>query len=152
MKIKKAIINFFCFGSLFYTAITSVLLVVALSLAEENAVKLIEIPQFLKILLFSFILSLGSTLIRIEAIPRVAAVCAHAGCYIAGWLVFITLCGATFATTTISTLVFAILYTIVTVIIKVCSKKTPSKKTIAEVVTPEKKKNSKSSYTSQFHK
>jgi hypothetical protein len=151
MNMKKALTNFICFGSVFYTAITAVILIIATSLAEEEAVRLVEIPQFLKILLFSFILSLGSTLIRIDAIPRVAAVCAHAGCYNIGWLTFMALCGASFTMIAISTLAFAIIYTIVTILIRKVGKKAAARQTSKEINAPQKQKTVKNGYTSQFH-
>ena len=151
-NMKKALINFVSFGSIFYTLITTGLLLVASALAEENAVKLIEIDQFLKVLLFSFMLSLGSTLIRVDSIPRTAAFCAHAGCYIVGWIVFVALCGANFAVTVISAAVFAIIYALATFIIRLIGKKKrandPANKAPVIIKT---KKNDKNSYTSQFH-
>lgn len=151
MNMKKALLNFICFGSVFYTVITTAFLIIATSLAEEEAVKLVEIQQFLKILLFSFILSLGSTLIRIDAIPRIGATLAHAGCYIIGWLIFMALCGANFAVVMISTLIFAIIYTIVAVLVRKIGKKAPVTKAIKEASTTQKQKPAKSGYTSQFH-
>ena len=151
LKMKKALINFICFGSVFYTVITTAFLIIATSLAEDEAVKLVEIQQFLKILLFSFILSLGSTLIRIDAIPRIGAALAHAGCYIFGWLIFMALCGANFAVVMISTLIFAVIYTVVAVLVRKIGKKAPAPKVIQTASTTQKQKTTKSGYTSQFH-
>ncbi|MBQ8408334.1 MAG: hypothetical protein IJY39_05660 [Clostridia bacterium] len=153
MDIKKAFKNFIFFGSVYYTVITAVILIIASAMAEEDAIKLIEIDRFLKVLLFSFIMSLGSTLIRIEEVGHVAAVCLHAACYIVGWLIFIILCGGSFAISAISTAVFAVVYVLVSVTIRLITGKKGKKAAVA----PSKKQASKpvkekrGGYSSQFH-
>lgn len=151
MELKKALKNLLFFGSAYYTVITAVLLIVASSMSDGQAVRLIEVDQFLKILLFSFIMSVGSTLYRADLIPRVAAACLHAVCYIGGWALFIAICGGNFSVTAISTAVFAVLYAAITFVCrKICkrSKKAPAQ----SPKTPERKPTSKAKndYSSQF--
>ena len=61
------------------------------------------------------------------------------------------LCGANFAVVMISTLIFAVIYTVVAVLVRKIGKKAPVTKAIKEASTTQKQKPAKSGYTSQFH-
>ena len=157
MDFKKAFKDFIFFGSTYFTAITVVILAVASSLSDAEAVQIIETSQFFKILLFAFLMSLGSTLLRVESIPRVAAVCLHAACYVLGFLLFFILAytgkvnesGTAFALTAIATLLFAIVYVVTTVIVRTFTKKKAPVKSAPKVEKKEKP-SKKKDYVSQF--
>ena len=151
MNIKKVLKNLVFYGSVYYTAITVAFILVAMMISESDSVKIIDTDRFLLILLFSFMMSLGSTLLQIDRIPRVAAVCLHAACYILGFFVFILLCGGQFAATVIATAVFALFYLIVTIIVNQLRKRTQKKDKAPQIISPTKKdKNNKKEYKNQF--
>ena len=85
MDIKNFFKNLLFFGSLYYTVITTVLMLIATLLSGDSAA-LIETKRFLLVLLFSFIMGVGSALLRAGIMNRTAASLAHAACYIIGFL------------------------------------------------------------------
>jgi hypothetical protein len=155
MDIKKLFKDILFFGSLYYTAITTVLIVIA-SLLSESEATLIDTKRFLLTLLFSFIMGIGSAVLRADAINHAAARATHAACYILGFLLFIALGGANFSASVIGTLVFAIVYIAVTLIIKLFSISGKSKgKSANENKRPQAHKSNKkekNTYTNQFLK
>ncbi len=157
MEIKKFLKDLLFFGSVYYTAITSVLIMIA-SLLPGDSAPLIETKRFLLILLFSFIMGLGSAILRANVMNRTAASAVHAACYILGFLLFVALGNANFPTTVIFTLVFAIIYVVVTLIarkllkIGVSNEKNASKNTANTKPISKKNKKEKSTYTNQFLK
>jgi hypothetical protein len=128
MNAKNAIKNFLFFGSLYYTAITAVILFIAITLSHTDTVKVVEANNFFKIMLFSFTMALGSAIFRIDTLPRVWARTIHAACYIIGFLIFVALCGANFALSAISTAVFGLLYVITALIVGSVKRKLPKSK------------------------
>lgn len=157
MEIKKFLKNLLFFGSVYYTAITSVLIMIA-SLLPGDSAPLIETKRFLLILLFSFIMGLGSAILRANVMNRTAASAVHAACYILGFLLFVALSSMDFAVSVIFTLVFAIIYVVVTLIarkllkIGVSNEKNFSKNTANAKPISKKNKKEKSTYTNQFLK
>ena len=153
MKILKALKNFVFFGATFYTVISTGFILIANLMSDSHAAILLEAEKFMYILLFSFIMSLGSTLLRIDEIGRVAAVISHAACYLIGFFVFVLLCGIKFAPAVIATVIFAVFYTVSTVVCRLISKR-HQKKPDAPKIIPEKKKQTKAenTYQSQFTK
>ena len=157
MDIKNFFKNLLFFGSLYYTVITTVLMLIATLLSGDSAA-LIETKRFLLVLLFSFIMGVGSALLRAGIMNRTAASLAHAACYIIGFLLFVALGGANFSTTVIFTLVFAIIYVAVTLVarcllkIGVGNEKKPENNTSSPKGKPQKSKKEKSTYTNQFLK
>ena len=151
MKVSKPIKDFLFFGSVYYTVITVAIIAIASFMSESDSAKLVETSQFLKILLFSFVMSLGSTLLRLEPIPKTVGILIHATCYIIGFLVFAVLCGAGFSVTAILTAVFALLYLIFTVAVRIILKKAKnSSSSLPTAEKPVKKRLKKEKYTSQF--
>jgi len=157
MDIKKFFKNLLFFGSVYYTVITTVLILIA-SLLPGDSAPLIETKRFLLILLFSFMMGIGSALLRANVMNRTAASLTHAACYVLGFLLFVALGGANFSTTVIFTLVFAIIYVTVTLIarkllkIGVDNEKKLSQGTSTPKGKPQKSKKQKSTYTNQFLK
>ncbi len=157
MDIKKFLKDLLFFGSVYYTVITTVLMLIA-SLLPGDSAPLIETKRFLLVLLFSFIMGLGSAILRANVMNRTAASLTHAACYVLGFLIFVVLGDANFSTTVIFTLVFAIIYVAVTLIarnllkIGVSNEKKLSKNTASPKASPKKSKKEKSTYTNQFLK
>ncbi|MBE6684652.1 MAG: hypothetical protein E7592_03255 [Ruminococcaceae bacterium] len=155
MKTNKFFKDLLFFGSVYYTLITSVLIMIA-TLVQNGSATLIDTKRFLLILLFSFIMGLGSAILRANVINRTAASAVHAVCYILGFLLFVALSSANFAMSVIFTLVFAIIYVAVTLIARCLLKigVTNEKKPNAPAAKIQKNKNKKekSSYTNQFLK
>ena len=154
MEIKKFLRNILFFGSVYYTAISTVLILIATLLPGDSAA-LIETDRFLLILLFSFIMALGSAILRAGIMNRTSASLTHAACYILGFLLFIALVSANFTTTVIFTLVFAIIYTVITLIARRLLKigtNAPKKPSAQRSESAKKNKKEKSTYTNQFLK
>jgi hypothetical protein len=153
MNIKKALKNFVFFGSVIYTAISTGMILLGTAMTDGQYTMMLEADRFLCILLFSFMLSLGSTLLRVDAIPRVTAACLHAACYVLGFFIFMLLCEIKFAPAVIATAVFAVIYAICTVICRAVArsfkKAQNAPKTDAKQV---KNSKNKKEYQSQFTK
>ena len=118
MKILKALKDFIFYGSVYFTSIATVILL----LAADKTDKAPETSKFLLFLMLSFIFALGSTLYRIDGISRPLGVCLHAAIYNLGFLLFMVLCDMGFAKSIIATLIFAIIYTAITLIIRLCAR------------------------------
>ena len=153
MDIKKFLKNILFFGSVYYTSIATVLILIVTCLPGDNAT-LIETDRFLLILLFSFMMGLGSAILRAEIMSRTAASLTHAACYIIGFLLFVALSGAGFSSSVIFTLVFSIVYVVITIIAR-CALKAKSSTACTSAKKPAKEaksKKEKSTYTNQFLK
>ena len=150
MDFKRFFKHFVSFGAIYYTIISVGFITIAAMLSQKDTM-LLEPGRFLSILLFAFIMGLGSALIRSPELPNVGAVCAHAGCFVGGFLIFMAVCGYDFARVMIATLIFAVIYTIVTLIINAIKKATNKSKRAKEVKTGEKNSH-KEAYKSQFKK
>ena len=144
MKISKAVKDFFFFGSLYYTAITSALLLLAIG----NANKAPDTERFFLVLMLSFIFGLAAAIYRIDGMSRPLAISLHAAIYNLGFLLFMALCGMGFEKSIIGTLVFAVVYTVVTVVYrlvtKVMKKSSSAAKTGSAVAATTSKKEKKS--------
>jgi peptidoglycan/LPS O-acetylase OafA/YrhL len=148
------------FGSVYYTAISVLILLVTSGMNETQAVRIIETAQFFKILLFSFLMALGSAILRVRKISRVTARIIHAACYIGGFLLFYVLAfasnaggsGSRFASTAIVTAIFAALYVAAVIISSAIKRKKGGATSVAQKAPAEKKsaKDKKKPYTSQF--
>ena len=111
MKFFKAVKDLVCYGSVYFTAITTVMLLLAL----DNTGKAPDTGRFLLFLLLSFIFATGSLIYSIKAINRPLAATLHAAIYNIGFLIFMIACGMDFVKSIIGTLAFAICYTVITV-------------------------------------
>ena len=126
MEIKKFLKNFVLFGALYNTVISGVFILSALSMSPsaenmqyctacglpQNATFL-DANRLFAILIFSFIMSLGTAIFCINGISKLLAHLSHAACFIVGFLVFLILCEMGFAKACIGTALFAIGYVIV---------------------------------------
>ena len=154
MNIAKILKNFVFFGCTIYTVLSAGILIF-IDLLSYTESQMPDVGRFLSLLAFSFILSVGSTVLRIDTINRLAACAVHAACYIIGFFIFMMLCQIQFASAIIATAVFAVFYAVITVIIRLVAKvfKKSSKSTPApakaKVKAAPKKENT---YTSQFSK
>ena len=162
MEFKKFVKNFIFFGSLNNTVISAIFLLIALAVTpvSENAqvcsacglsqdALFLEAGRFLAILLFSFIMSLGTAIFRINGISKTAAHLSHAACFVFGFLIFLLVCDMGFAKSVIGTAIFAIFYTIER-IIQMLIIKHIGKSSVTPNVSSKQKIQKKSEYTSQF--
>ena len=103
-------------GAIIYTCCSGVYFII--SLLVQNT-KPLEPKQFISLLLFSYILSVGSTVYRCENLSRVARRFWHAVFFIGGFIIFLGLCGVTFKLVMLATLIFAIVYTPIAIVSEV---------------------------------
>ena len=136
MKFLKSLKDFIFYGCTYFTAIATVMLL--LSLGKTDIVP--DAGRFLLFLMLSFIFSLGSTLIRIEAIPHALAICLHAVIYNCGFLLFMVASGMGFSKSIIGTLVFAIAYVIVIIPLRLITKALKKSDSIKRQNREDKKK------------
>ena len=166
MQILKVLKNFWFFGASYFAAITSLMCLVSLAIPN----KAILSERLLLILLLSFIMSLGSTVYRLDGINKTLAVCLHAAIYNVGFFFFFLLLwenmsaqgeisGNKFVYTTVATLIFAVIYVISTIatrmVTKAFSKPTVKAKTKSETknersARQKNRKEGKQPYKSQF--
>ena len=111
---NKPLLNFFISrGAILYTCCSGIYFII--SLLVQNT-KPLEPKQFISLLLFTYVLSAGSTIYRCEGISRVAKRCWHALLFIGGFMLFLALCSVTFKLVMLATLVFAIVYAAIAVV------------------------------------
>ena len=118
MKILKSLKDFIFYGCTYYTAITVAMLIPVLDRPD----KMPDAGRYMLFLMLSFIFALGSTLYRVDSINRPLAICLHAAIYNVGFLVFLAVSGMGFSSTIIGTLIFALCYTIITVVFRLIAK------------------------------
>lgn len=106
---NNPLLNFFISrGAIIYTCCSGIYFII--SLLVQNA-KPLEPKQFVSLLLFSYILSAGSTIYKCEGISRIARRCWHAVLFIGGFMLFLALCSVTFKLVMLATIIFIIAYT-----------------------------------------
>ena len=123
MNLKKAIKDLFTLCAVYYTVLSVLIIVIGIILSEDSASKILVPKQFLYLLFFSFVMSLGSALKKITAYPTAIAYSLHAVCYVFGFMAFLILCGMKFVPVIIATSVFAVLYTAEQLISKIIGKR-----------------------------
>ena len=145
MDNKSILKSFIARGAVIYTALSTCLIALSMLVSENASVKILVPKQFLFLLLFSFLLSLGGVFLKLTALPSVWPRVLHALCFIGGFALFLLLCGVKFAPLIISDAVFAAFYVVITLIL-MRKKSSPS-------TAPEKKNNKKTKnveYTPMF--
>lgn len=146
---NKSLLKFFITrGSVIYTLLSTSMIVVSILLAEDSSVKILVPKQYLFLLLFSFIMSLGSSFLKMQSLSRTLARVCHAVCFIGGFLLFLTLCGVKFVPVVISGAVFALVYTVAVLISVHTDNKSGSKQKTVKNTFGKKKK--KVEYTPMF--
>ena len=147
----KNLLKFFVSrGAMIYTAISTALIVIALFTAEDASVKILMPKRFLFLLLFSFVLALGSTILKLESLSATARRLLHSACFIGGFALFLVLCEVEFAPLMIATLIFAIVYVALTLITTRKKTASVSEKPISDAKQPKKNKKKTAEYTSMF--
>ena len=119
-------------GAVIYTVFSVFLLLVSLTLSNESASQYLDAKSFLHIALFSYILSLGSTLFASGYFSAPISRLIHALCCNLGFFVFMLLQNVKFANAIIAAVVLAVIYTAVTVITNLFRKKFTNKKSPAD--------------------
>ncbi len=152
MQFKDLFKKFISHGAVIYTCGSLFIISVSMLLSDSAAAQILAPKPFLCFALFSYLISLGSTLYVSGAFSASVARMIHAVCYNVGFLVFLLICGMKFVTAFIFTAVFAVIYTLIIVIYAFTHKgnlrsqkalDALPKKTIPD--TSNKKKSSKSS-------
>ena len=126
MNTTEFIKKFICRGAVIYTAGSILIMLISLAMSDTSAARILDPAPFLFYAIFSFTLSLGSTLYVSGYFTSYDAGLVHAVCFNVGFFVFILLCGVEFAFAVIFTLVFAVIYTICRVIGTLIRRKTQS--------------------------
>ena len=154
MKVKDLIKYFFSCGAIIYTIGSTLILLISLMLASNPDASVIVPKPFLLYLAFSYTISLGNTIFKIEKISSIARRIIHFLMYVIALFAFLMLCGVQFASSVIASAVLAVIYVVVILItklskggLKIESKK--PEKTVKEAKKP-KKTNNASTYTSRF--
>ena len=118
MKTKDLIKYFFSCGAIIYTAGSALILSVSLLLANNPESTVIVPKPFLLYLAFSYIISLGNTLFKIEKIPSVARRIIHFSSYVIALFAFLMLCGMRFEVAIIASVALGVIYIISIIITK----------------------------------
>jgi hypothetical protein len=110
MDIKRTLKGFFSLGAIYYTVISVFIMLVGMALSDGGAAKLLVPQQFLYLLLYCYIMALGSALKKQASLSAPVAQLLHAACYVVGFMIFLVLCNMKFVSVIIATAIFAICY------------------------------------------
>lgn len=110
MATKKRIKYFISCGAIIYTFLSVLILIFSIAIAEGTSAKILVPSNFLYLLMFSYVLSLGNTFLGATEIATPLRYTLHAICFIIGFFSFIMLCGISFSSSCIMSLVYAIIY------------------------------------------
>ena len=124
MNTKQLLKHFISRGAVIYTAGSILIMLISLAMSDTSASQILNPALFLFYAIFSYILSLGSTLFVSGYFPSYVAGIIHAVCFNVGFFIFVLLCGVEFAFAIIFTLIFAVIYTICRVIGTLIRRKT----------------------------
>lgn len=165
MEIKKFLKNFVFFGALNNTVISAFFIISAMAMSPSGEVvqycntcglpqngTFIDATRLFAILIFSFIMSVGTAIFRINGISKLLAHISHAACFIVGFLVFLVLCQQEFAKACIGTAIFAIAYVIERAIQMLIEKLLRKSKGNAPTKMDSEKSQKNNGYVSQFKK
>ena len=112
MNTKQLIKHFISRGAVIYTAGSILIMLISLAMSDTSASQILNPALFLYYALFSYILSLGSTLFVSGYFPSYVAGIIHAVCFNLGFLFFVLLCNVEFSFAVVFTLIFAVIYVI----------------------------------------
>ena len=147
---NKPLLNFFIArGAILYTCFSGIYFII--SIFAKNS-KLLEPRQFLSLLLFSYILSAGSTIYRFENISRTAKRCWHAVFFTGGFVIFLALCQVILKSILISTIVYIIVYTIFAIIAEIKYSRCASASAKKDVPAKKSKQEYQSIFSQHDHK
>lgn len=175
MDYKKAFKYFGTLGASIFTAIMAAVCLIFFITdtgASEETIKLLQPSRVFLIMALSFIMSAGSTVYRFANVSKTAKICLHAAIYNSGFFAFLWITvsgyeenvGKRFVLVIVGTLVAAVIYTAVTLIVRMLArtlassdkntaKRVASKKEPAAQVEgkpAKQKKNKKEPYENQF--
>lgn len=134
MSFLKPLKTFWVVGASYFTVISSVMYAISLS----NPDQAIKADSFLLILLLSFIMALGTTVYYTLGLNKLLAAILHGVIYIGGFAAFLWIYGSALSlwegevmieTVAIGTLIFAVVYAISTVAVRL----------ITRILKPQKK-------------
>lgn len=112
MKKNGLIKYFFSCGAIIYTVGSALILIISLLVSESKSVTLLAPKPFLFYLGFSYVISLGNTVFKIENIFSPIRRLIHALAYILGAFALVLLCGMKFAYCAIVAAIVGIFYAI----------------------------------------
>ena len=127
MNTKQLIKHFISRGAVIYTAGSILIMLISLAMSDTSASQILNPALFLYYALFSYILSLGSTLFVSGYLPSYVAGIIHAVCFNLGFLIFVLLCNVEFSFAVVFTLIFSVIYVICRVIATLIRRKSQSK-------------------------
>ena len=110
MDVKKLLKYFICCAAIYYTAISTVIMIVNVALLSTDSTKVIVPEQFLFLLMFSGFMALGSTLRKIDVIRSYIAWVLNATCYVLGFFIFALCCKMSPTSSLLLTAAFSIIY------------------------------------------
>ncbi len=157
MQFKDILKRFISHGAIVYTCGSISIISISLILSNTDSLKMLDPHLFLLFALFSFVISLGSTLFCSGLFSPPISRLIHAVCYIGGFFAFLLLYGMKFSFAMIFALIFAVIYLLVSAIvffIKKGNKKTKAQKEKQPVKNavekPQKKAKQEQTYTNRF--
>ena len=116
MKNKSLFLYFISLGAIIYTVGSALIFIIASLLDEGSASSILAPTPFLFYLGFAYVISLGSTIMRIEKIPSPIRRVIHASAYIIGSFAFLLLCSMEFSSAVILSALIGVIYAAVFVI------------------------------------
>jgi hypothetical protein len=89
MDIKKWFRYFAACGAIYYTVLSAIIMIINVALLAQDSTRVIVPEQFLYLLMFCYIMSLGSSLRRIDTISKALGWVLNASCYVLGFFIFL---------------------------------------------------------------
>ena len=89
MNTNKLFKYFIICGALYYTVLSTIIMIINVALLSENSTKVIVPEQFLYLLLFCYIMALGSALRRVDVMSKALGWVLNATCYVLGFFIFL---------------------------------------------------------------
>ena len=117
MKKNSLIKYFFSCGAIIYTIGSALILIISLLVSESDAITLLAPKPILFYLGFSYVVSLGNTVFKIEKISSPIRRLIHALSYILGVFALVLICGMNFAYFAIVAALVGVFYSITVLII-----------------------------------
>ena len=155
MDVKKLLKYFVCCGTIYYTVISTVIMIINIALLSTDTTKVIVPEQFLFLLMFSGFMALGSTLRRIATVKSYIGWILNAVCYVLGFFIFALCCGMPPISSLLLTAAFSVIYAAVAITIGLIEKRCKKKSGDVYAVKSSKKnkttsKKKEETYTSMF--
>ena len=161
MNTKKLLKYFAVCGALYYTALSAIIMIINVALLAQDSTKVIVPQQFLYLLLFCYVMSLGSSLRQIDSISKTLGWVLNAACYVPGFFIFLLCLDMPPSSSLILSAVFIPIYAAGAVVTALMERrnarqKNTDKKSVGKNVVKSRKSNNRKdrkdneAYTSMF--